>query len=96
MTIKEYFSNYTTICKEHFLLPKGASSSIDGFFNACISPCLLDKDYVLKWHEMLMQYADRDDAVLWIRYYESGSKINGRYKNRRSALTQFSDGFSNG
>lgn len=94
MTIKEYFSNYTTICKEHFLLPKGACSSIDGFFNACISPCLLDKDYVLKWHGMLMQYAGRDDSILWIRYYESGSKVNGRYNNRRSALTQFSDGFS--
>ncbi len=94
MTIKDYFSNYKSTCILHDPIPEGKSSSIDDLYDVCIAPYTLDKDYVLKWHEMLMQYADRDDAVLWIRYYESGNKKSGRWNTRRAAVTQFSDGFS--
>lgn len=43
---------------------------------------------------MLMKYANRPDAIYWIRYYESGNKASGRWNTRRACLTRFSDGYT--
>lgn len=33
---------------------------------------------VIAWHNMFMQYVEMDDAIFWVRYYESGNKKSGR------------------
>lgn len=94
MTIKEYYSNYKDNKKYPIKLCSGSNTTIDDFYNDCVSSHLLPVKNVLAWHNMLIDYANRPDAIYWIRYYESGSKASGRWNNRRACVTRFSDGFS--
>lgn len=93
MKIKDYFNNYKDR-RYAFDVPIGKSKTIEDFYNNCIAKTLLDENIVLKWHNMLLEYLEREDAIFWIRYYESGKKINGRWNTRRGSLTRFSDGLS--
>lgn len=94
MTINDYYSNYKFNKKYPVKLCSGTSTTIDDFYKNCIAQNLLPAKNVLVWHKMLMDYADRPDAIFWIRYYESGSKASGRWNNRRACVTRFKDGFS--
>lgn len=94
MTINDYYSNYKPNKKYPVKLCSGTSITIDDFYKDCIAQNLLPAKNVLAWHKMLMDYANRPDAVFWIRYYESGSKASGRWNNRRACVTRFKDGFS--
>lgn len=94
MTITEYYKNYKNNKHYPHTLSNGSASSIGEFYNKCIAPNLLPIENVLAWHEMLLEYVERKDAVLWIRYHESGNKNNGRWNNRRACKTEFEDGFS--
>ena len=94
MTIRDYYNNYKQNKKYKFTLPTQTDATIAEFYDNCITQHVLDIDNVLDWHKMLMAYANRTDAILWVRYYESGSKSSGRWNNRRACRTEFSDGFS--
>jgi len=94
MTIKEYYTNYKVNKKYPIKLRSGTDKTIDDFYNNCIQRNILPAANVLAWHKMLMEYADRPDAIYWIRYFESGSKASGRWNNRRACVTRFADGFT--
>jgi hypothetical protein len=94
MKIKEYYTDYKTNKKYPIKLRRGTDKTIDDFYNNCIQRHILPVANVLAWHKMLMEYADRPDAIYWVRYFESGSKASGRWNNRRSCLTRFADGFT--
>lgn len=94
MTITEYYNNYLTIKQFPNRLLNGQDSTVDDFYNSCIVKNLCPISNVLAWHKMFMKYVDMNDAILWVRYYEGGSKVNGRYRNRRACYTEFADGFS--
>lgn len=92
MTISEYYQSYKNNRYPISLQP-GQDNSLNGFFKNFIEPRCLKKTDVIKWHDMFMEYIKRDDAILWIRYYENGKKINGVWNTRRACLTEFEDGF---
>ena len=94
MTIREYYKNYKKTKKFNSVLSNGNDKTIKEFYINCISKNILPKDNVLAWHDMLMKYTEREDAIFWVRYYESGKKINGRWNTRRACKTEFKDGFS--
>lgn len=94
MTIREYYKDYKNTSKYGFTLPSRTDKTVAEFYDNCILPNALNRDNVLAWHEMLTEYAEREDAVFWIRYYESGNKKSGRWNNRRACITKFADGFS--
>ncbi len=94
MKIKEYYTDYKTNKKYPIKIWSGTDKTIDDFYNNCIQRHILPVANVLAWHKMLMEYADRPDAIYWVRYFESGSKASGRWNNRRACLTRFADGFS--
>lgn len=93
MTISDYYKNYSKNKKFPKQLPNGGDITIDAFYQNCIKGNINLKKNVLDWHNMFMEYVDMDDAILWVRYYESGPLINGRYSNRRACYTEFADGF---
>jgi hypothetical protein len=94
MTIKEYYTNYKVNKEYPIELSSGKDKTIDDFYNNCIQQNILPAANVLAWHKMLMEYADRPDAIYWIRYFESGSKASGKWNNRRACVTRFADGFT--
>lgn len=94
MTITEYFKNYSTTKQFPNLLPNGCDKTIDDFYNSCIVKNLCSTSNFLAWHKMFMDYIELPNAVFWIRYYESGSKANGKWSNRRASYSEFEDGFS--
>ena len=94
MTIREYYENYKETKKLNSNLPAGKDVTVKDFYNNCIEKNILPSANVLAWHKMFMEYIKRDDAIFWIRYYESGNKKSGRWNTRRGCKTQFKDGFS--
>ena len=94
MTIKEYYENYNTNKKLNIALPVNTAVTVKDFYNNCVKYNMLPLDSVIAWHNMFMEYVEMDDAIFWIRYYESGIKKNGRWNTRRGCKTQFKDGFS--
>ena len=96
MTISEYYEKYKNHRIHPNTLPEKTDITIDAFYNNCIDKNILPKDNVLAWHNMLLKYVKRNDAVFWIRYHENGPKDenSGRYKTRRGCKTTFNDGFS--
>ena len=94
MTITDYYNNYKKNKAYPITLKTGSDVTIDDFYKNCLYSNLLPKANVLAWHQMLMNYADRPDAIYWVRYYEFGSKASGRWNTRRACLTRFSDGFA--
>ncbi len=96
MTIQEYYDNYykTKRFPNQLLNSVKNDKTIKDFYDNCIYKNQCSKSDVLAWHEMFLDYLKLPDAIYWIRYYESGSKINGRWTNRRACYTEFKDGFS--
>ena len=94
MTIREYYENYKQTKKLNVNLPVGKDVTVKDFYKNCIAKNALPIANVLAWHKMFMEYIKRDDAIFWIRYYESGSKKSGRWNTRRGCKTRFEDGFS--
>ena len=91
--IEQYFDNYKAR-KYGVTLPNGEAGTVEEFYEKCLKDTMLDKQVVLAWHNMLVEYTNRDDAIFMIRRYENGSKKSGRWNTRRSSLTRFKDGFS--
>ena len=94
MTINEYYENYKTNKKLNVKLPVNAAITVKEFYDKCVKFNMLPLDSVIAWHNMFMQYVEMDDAIFWVRYYESGNKKSGRWNTRRGCKTQFRDGFS--
>lgn len=92
MTITDYYNNYLLKYPNQLPVPNNTDDTINEFYDNCIKQNMGGN--VLDWHNMFMEYVDLDDAVFWIRYYESGKKVNNRYSNRRACYTEFKDGFS--
>jgi hypothetical protein len=100
MTIREYLdSRYDKTAKEihsvylHEVVAGGPFHTIKDFYDGYIKNYLLDPKNVLAWHEMLMEYVDRPDAVLWVRRFESGGDKTTGWTNRRGCYTECEDGF---
>lgn len=109
MTITEYYNCYKTKnAKENIefscAIPdhsENPDEKISDFFKNCISKNNLHEEQhlinnVRAWHEMLVKYSNRNDAVFWIRRYEGSSKTekaanNGRWVNRRGCRTNFNN-----
>lgn len=109
MTITEYYDSYkTNRGKENiefsYTIPDHSEhpdEKISDFFKNCISKNNLHEEQhlinnVKAWHEMLVKYSNRDDAVFWIRRYEGSSKEEkaangGRWINRRGCRTDFNN-----
>lgn len=98
MTIRDYYKNYAMNSEYPVEIPSGFAATVEDFYKDCISQNNLDKENVLAWHKMFMEYAERPDAIYWIRYYENGNKdyrkTTGLHNNRRACMTSFADGFS--
>lgn len=94
MTIRDYFKNYSSLSTYPSYLSDGEAQTIQELYDGLISKHLLPRDNALAWHDMLVKYSARPDAVLWIRGNEKGAFLNGRYTNRRAAVTRYDDGFS--
>ena len=101
MTITEYYEkkNYDKHKKYDISITKSEDITVDDFYNNCIAKHISHPDYVrnaIEWHNMLVQYAEDKESVLWVRYHENGPKdeVSGRYKTRRACQTIFQDGFS--
>jgi len=100
MTIREYLdSHYDKTARElrsvypYKVVAGGPFQTIKDFYDGYITNYLLDPKNVLAWHEMLMEYVDRPDAVLWVRRFESGGNKTIGWKNRRGCYTECADGF---
>lgn len=109
MTITEYYNCYKTntgkkIIEFPYIIPdysENPNKKISDFFKNCISKNSLHEEpqiinSVKAWHEMLIEYSNREDAVFWIRRYEGSSKTkkaanNGRWVNRRGCRTDFNN-----
>jgi len=95
MKICDYYNNYKENAKYAISLNSGHDKTLKDLYNNCISQHFISrKDNILKWHKMFMEYVDRPDAILWIRYYENGGKNEGRFQIRRGCVTEFEDGFT--
>ena len=94
MTIIEYYENYKTNKKLNVKLPVNTAITVKEFYDKCVKFNMLPLESVIAWHNMFMQYVEMDDAIFWVRYYESGNKKSGRWNTRRGCKTQFRDGFS--
>ena len=94
LNIIEYYKMYPTN-KYDLDLFKGSADTIEDFYINCIKKTMLDYKYIMKWHKMLLEYVNRDDAIYWIRKFESGEKNElGRWNTRRATITKFLDGFT--
>ena len=109
MTITEYYNCYkTNNAKENIEFPytipdhsENPDEKISDFFKNCVSKNSLHQEQhlinsVKAWHEMLVEYSNREDAVFWIRRYEGSSKTEkaaneGRWVNRRGCRTDFNN-----
>ena len=104
MTITEYYQQYKTKAgRERIAYPieisDGSAKKFSEFYEDCIGQHILNRDSVIAWHEMLLKYVTLDDAVFWVRRYESSSEKekkshNNRWVNRRACKTEYPDGFS--
>ncbi len=71
--------------------------TIKDFYNNCILNSVPKYwfDNALKWHKMLLKYVELDDAVFWVRYYESEKDKKAKvFHNRRACITKFDDDFT--
>ena len=101
--IQDYFSrhNEKKIIDFEISLPEYEEvKTVTELYEKCIKPTLIDSEYAIAWHKMLVEYIDRSDAVFLIRKYEGGNNKNWEqrglrpYKNRRAAKTVMADGCS--
>lgn len=74
-------------------LHDGNASTIEEFWDSFIVHNLPEKEVVLKWHKVLMEYVNQPDAMFAIRGYNTASKDN--YDSlRRGFLTRTDAGYS--
>ena len=73
-------------------LPHGRVSSIDELWNNLISKYMPQKEVVLAWHDLIMQYIQSEHPILALRGYNNASKNN--YKDLRRGFLTRSDEFS--
>lgn len=67
---------------------KRYSKTIAEFYNDFVEERLPDHDIVIKWHNLLVEYASREDAIFPIRAGNVSQKL------RRGWLVKVDDGFS--
>jgi len=74
-------------------LQAGNASTIEDFWDSFIVHHLPDKEVVLKWHKVLMEYIRQPDAMFAIRGYNTAA--NDNYDSlRRGFLTRTNAGYS--
>jgi hypothetical protein len=70
---------------------EGFYKTIKHVYDKLIEPHLPNKDIVLNWHKLLLEYSNDKDAVFFLRKY-SACKINGAWATRRGMLTSYKNG----
>ncbi|MCQ2584459.1 MAG: hypothetical protein MJ185_02620 [Treponema sp.] len=91
-TIKEFISDNNRFIFPD--VPTGKSETVIDFFNQCVSPILpQNSNTIIKWHKLLVKYANDPKSVLLCRLYES-RKLNGEWDTRRGMQTKMKDGFT--
>lgn len=94
MTIKEFHKKriskiqYTNSLEEN----GGSICSVEDFYNSFLINRAPKKEFVEKWHDLLVWYLNEPDAILLVRKYES-TKKRGIWDNRRGAVVNYDDGF---
>ena len=68
-------------------LTPGSSETVGDLWNDVIVKTLPNKDVVLRWHRVLMEYVERPDAVFAIRGYNTVSRSEDYGHLRRGFLT---------
>lgn len=104
MTITEYYQHYKTKSGKELIaypikISDGSAKKFSELYEDCIGQHILNRDNVIAWHKMLLEYVTLEDAVFWVRRYESSSEKekkshNNRWVNRRACKTEYPDGFS--
>ena len=104
MTITEYYQHYNTKAgKKTIAYPieihEGSAKTFDELYKNCIAQHINNRDNVIAWHKMLLEYVKLPGAVFWVRRYESSSKTDklshgSHWVNRRACKTEYPDGFS--
>lgn len=75
-------------------VPTGKAETITELYEDCIKPVLPNnKETIIKWHNLLVKYANDPNAILISRLYEN-RKENGVWDTRRGMLTTMQDNFS--
>ena len=74
-------------------LPQGKAITIENLWNDLLKKYLPDKETVIKWHNLLIEYIKSDKAVFAIRAFNNEKPE--RYGDlRRGFLTQTSNDYS--
>ena len=89
MTIKEFLQGQGFAPTK--MVPTGFAATPEELYTKCISVVCPETNTItnaiIGWHELLTRYVKRDGAVLLTRLYESETDKDGRWDNRRNALT---------
>lgn len=90
MTLKEYYAQKRTRGKSY---TGGSACTMDDLYTDFIAPRLPHPETVKQWHDLLVAYLNEEDAILFVRKYESTKDKERHWDNRRGAVTRFADGF---
>ncbi len=74
------------------VLPTGTAKDFDGLWANIIEPNLPDENVVVKWHELLKQYVEKQDAIFFIRAF--GTPSGNSPLLRRGFINATDHGFS--
>ena len=74
-------------------ITNGSAATVEQFWDTFIVPHLPDKKIVLRWHETLMEYIKRPEAMFAIRGFNSAGK-NDYDTLRRGFLSKTNEGYS--
>ena len=92
MKLNEYLKNINKVSKVA-QLPTASSSSVGELWDNLISVMQPAKDVLLQWHNVLMEYVDRPDAMFAIRGGNSAKK-DEYDRLRRGFLTRTNQSYS--
>ncbi len=75
-------------------ITEGKCETLEEIWSKLILPVMPRKEVVLRWHQVLMDYIRKPDAMYAIRGYNSENKKEKYDRLRRGFLTQTSEGYS--
>ena len=72
----------------NYTYTNGKCEKISDLFEKFILPKLPKKYIIESWHKLIIQYINSDNAIYFIRKYES-TKRNGKWNTRRGCVVKF-------
>lgn len=93
MSYENTLKDFIEKSDKHFItnLPSGSATSIEDFYEKVVLINSPKKEIVERWHNLLIQYINDDEAVFFIRRYSSAPKKDWT-KIRRGFLTEYDCG----